>query len=98
MNNIEKIVLDWYQERYDDEYIPYCEENIVEICSDEVHNHKWVTYSTVFEDKNTGKFYKAWTKRTDNGYWSDSEIVDEGCHEVFPKQITKTIYVAKEKE
>jgi len=98
MNDIEKIVLDWHQERCEDEHITYCEENIVEITSSDEVDGKYVTYSTVYEDKNTGLFYEAYTVRTNNGYWGDSEEADEGCYEVVPKQITTTIYVAKEKE
>ena len=98
MENIEDIILRWNaEEDMTDEEVEYCEQNLVIKGSDEIHNHQWVTYSTVYQDVSTEKFYKVWVKHTDTGYWGDSEKVDEGCFEVVPKEIIKTIYVAKEK-
>lgn len=95
MRDIKELVLAWYNE--DDgteEEFEYCDKNLIEIFSDDVHNHKWITYSTVYKDTSTEKYYKAWVRRTDNGYWGDSEKVDEGCYEVVPKEIKTTIYEA----
>lgn len=92
MRDIKDVVLSWYNEDGDDEEVFYCEEFLEEICSKEDHDYKYVTCSTVYKDKSTGKFYKAWVKRVDDGYWGENARVDEGCYEVVPKEITTTVY------
>lgn len=97
MENIKDVILRWHTKEYmTDEEEKYCEQHLNELESSDEVDYKWVSYSAIYKDNDTGKFYNAWVKRTNRGYWSDSEKVDEWCYEVVPKEITKTIYVAKE--
>lgn len=93
-----KIVQQWHNDDGDatQEEFEYCAAYLEEIESSEDVDGKYITYSTVYKDNNTGKYYEAYTVRTNNGYWGDSDKADEGCYEVVPKEITKTIYVAVE--
>lgn len=89
-----KVVMIWHSEDcLEDEEFEYCVPHLEEVESSEDVDGKYVTYSTVYKDNNTGKYYEASTVRTNNGYWSDSDVVDKYCYEVVPKEITKTIYV-----
>jgi len=91
-----KIVQQWHNDDGDgtEEEFEYCSQHLEEIESSEDVDGKYVHYSTVYKDNNTGKYYRATTERTNNGYWGDSEKTNEWCYEVVPKEITKTIYVA----
>lgn len=91
-----KVVMLWHSEDEDvtEEEFEYCATYLEEIESSEDVDGKYVTYSTVYKDNNTGKYYRASTVRTNCGYWGDSDKVSERCVEVVPKEITKTIYVA----
>lgn len=99
MENIEDMILRWHtDDDMTDEEVTYCEEHLTKsLHNDEVHDHKWVTWSSVYKHTITGKFYKAWVQNVDDGYWGDGEKVSSGCFEVVPKEITSTIYIAKEK-
>lgn len=90
-----KIVQQWNsEEEMEEGDEAYCSTYLKKVEESEDVNGKYVTYSVVYKDNNTGKFYRAYVVRTNNGYWGDSEEVDEYCHEVVPQEITKTIYVA----
>lgn len=90
-----KIVQQWNSEdEMEEGDEAYCSEHLRKVEESEDVNGKYVTYSVVYKDTNTGKFYRAYVVRTNNGYWSDSDVVDKYCHEVVPQEITKTIYVA----
>lgn len=90
-----KIVQQWNsEEEMEDGDEAYCSEHLKQVEESEDVDGKYVTYSTVYKDNNTGKFYEAYVVRTNNGYWGDSDVTDERCCEVVPKEITKTIYVA----
>lgn len=90
-----KIVQQWNSEdEMEESDEAYCSTYLKKVEESEDVNGKYVTYSVVYKDNNTGKYYEAYTVRTNNGYWSDSDKTDEGCYEVVPKEITKTIYVA----
>lgn len=91
-----KIVEQWHRDDGDgtEEEFNYCSTHLEVVDSSEDVDGKYVTYSTVYKDNNTGKYYEAYTVRTNNGYWSDSEFIDRGCFEVVPQQVVKTVYVA----
>lgn len=90
-----KIVQQWNSEdEMEEGDEAYCSEHLKKVEESEDVDGKYVTYSVVYKDTNTDKFYEAYVVRTNNGYWGDSEMTDEGCYEVVPKEITKTIYVA----
>lgn len=91
-----KIVQQWNSEdEMEESDEAYCSAYLKKVEESEDVNGKYVTYSVVYKDNNnTGKFYRAYVVRTNNGYWSDSEDVNKYCYEVVPKEITKTIYVA----
>lgn len=93
MRDIKELVLAWYTE--DDgteEEFNYCEKFLTEVHNDEVHHHKWVTYSTVFKDTLTEKYYEAWVQRIDDGYWGECEVIGEGCFEVVPKEVVSIVW------
>ena len=94
---IEKLVYGWYMEdEMPDEDFEYAEAHLKELDEWTKTSGKTIKYSTVFIDENTGRYYEAWNKRVNAGYWGETDLLDCGCHEVEPKQVTKTIYIKKE--
>lgn len=90
-----KIVQQWNSEdEMEESDEAYCSAYLKKVEESEDVDGKYVTYSTVYKDTSTGKFYRANVVHTNSGYWRDSEEVDKYCREVVPKEITKTIYVA----
>jgi len=61
--------------------------------TDEVVDGKTVTYTSVY--KVGEQYFEVWYYRDNVGYWGDSDCSDVTVAEVFPKTITKVIYVAK---
>ena len=89
-----KIVQQWNsEEEMEEGDEAYCSAYLKKVEESEYVDGKYVTYSTVYEDTNTDKFYEAYVVHTNTGYWREREEVDKYCYEVVPKEITKTIYV-----
>ncbi len=90
-----KIVQQWNsEEEMEESDEAYCSAYLKKVEESEDVDGKYVTYSVVYKDTNTGKFYEAYVVSTNSGYWRESDVVDKYCREVVPQEITKTIYVA----
>jgi len=63
---------------------------------DDVVEHKTVYNSNVYLVE--GIYFEVTFTRDNCGYWSDGERYDPTIQEVFPKVITKIIYVNKKPE
>lgn len=63
---------------------------------DDVVEHKTVYNSNIYLVE--GIYFEVTFTRDNSGYWGDGERYDPTIQEVFPKQITKTIYVNKKPE
>ena len=61
------------------------------VYKDESIEHKFVVYTKVF--KHFGQFFEVTTSRDNTGYWGDGEKYPPIVTEVFPKEVTTTIYV-----
>lgn len=97
-----EIVL-WYADEYSAENCPHtveddwCALNVKLIESGEdIADYKLVYRSDIYEV--AGIHFEVTFTRDNSGYWGDGERYDPTIQEVFPKQITKTIYVNKKPE
>lgn len=88
----------WYADEYSSEDCPHtteddwCKLNVKLIENgDDVVDYKRVYRSDIYEVE--GIYFEVTFSRDNSGYWSDGERYDPTIAEVFPKQVTKTIWV-----
>jgi len=95
---IAEIVL-WYADDYAEEECPYNAQDYVKdniTCVDagvDIVEYKTVYNSNVYLIG--GVYFEVTCSRSNSGYWSDSERDEPTICEVFPQEVTKTIYLAK---
>lgn len=64
------------------------------VYEERIVDHKLIIYTEVWNY--FGQFFEVTYTRDNSGYWGEGESYPVEVQKVFPKEVTKTIYVVKE--